>query len=278
MRLADSWEIDDSCNGEKHAKLETAFSDIIVLISKVTLDLSKVQQPQPVTQFEKLSWDRVARNLAGLFGITPPDDKTNSGYDPEEKHFKQVLYTFNRMYQGLVQGNTIPEKGFSSQLEALGIIRKPLLMCGDTSGWQFCRSDADDVYDRTKKVRDVFPDTRFGDGAYIHANRYLVGLERDNSPRMCPAGRYGVTYQSQDLITICDAAFNLKNEKSPVRDVGEIKEGTNLDKDNFGENTLVRIMIHEFAHYYGSHMNGGNLERGKFWAFSPAKATKFDMY
>ncbi|KAF4340660.1 hypothetical protein FBEOM_5376 [Fusarium beomiforme] len=259
-KLSDSWEIDESCDGERLRTLESAHAEIVEILTKVTRDLSLVQQPKPTSAKTRLgtSWNRIARNLAGLFGIPPPDDPAKNGYDPEEQYFKQVLYTYDRMYQALVNGKAIPEKGYSDQLKNLN--KKPLLMCGDTSGWEFYAKDAEDKYTKDKTVQDVFPRASGWDGAFIHANRYLPASKAWQTPGLCKPGIYGVTRTTNDLLTICDLALTLEDSQWPVRDAARVEEGTDLDRDNFGRESLVRVMIHEFAHYYGSKLEGGELK------------------
>jgi hypothetical protein len=94
-KLSDSWEIDDSCDGARLEKLEDAHSKIVQLLTKVTNDLAHVQQPRPATRWGKRNWDRVARNLAGLFGLQSGDALIENGYDPGEQYFSQVLCQSN---------------------------------------------------------------------------------------------------------------------------------------------------------------------------------------
>ncbi|KAG7415535.1 hypothetical protein Forpe1208_v005630 [Fusarium oxysporum f. sp. rapae] len=206
-KLSDAWEIDDSCDGARLDKLEAAHSEIVELLTKVTNDLAHVQQPRPSTRWGRPNWNRISRNLAGLFGLQSGDVIIENGYDPEEQYFRQVLYTYDRMYQALVKGMTVQENGYSGKLRDQDQHSKPLLLCGDTRNWEFFDQNSQDKW------------------------------------RFHP----------------CDNILQLDNEKWPVRDGGEVEEGTDLDRDNFGKQSLVRVMLHEFAHYYGSRMEGNEL-------------------
>ncbi|KAF4436467.1 hypothetical protein F53441_13257 [Fusarium austroafricanum] len=274
-KLTDSWEIDASCDeGGKRQRLETAFSDVVELIRKARADLAIIQQPQPpprkteVSRENTLKWNRIAKRIVGVFGIGPTEEIKKKGYDPTEENFKRVVDTFDRMHQGLIEGKIIPEKGFSGTLDFLH--KKPLIMCGDTK-WKLYKKDDQDPNIKGKTVLEAFPeieDYTWG-GAFIHGKRYLkAGRDKDTkeiwtSPRICRTGTYGNTYQPQDLITFCDFGFSFSNEKSPVRDADQIVENTDIDIGNYGMNTLTRVMIHEFAHYYGSRLEENKLVRVK---------------
>ncbi|KAF5614470.1 hypothetical protein F25303_14139 [Fusarium sp. NRRL 25303] len=221
-KLSDSWEIDDSCDAPRLEKLEDAHSEIVELLTKVTRDLAHVQQPRPATRWGKTNWNRISGNLAGLFGLQPSDAIMENGYDPSEQYFSQVLYTYDRMYQALVKGRAVPGNGYSGKLGNQNQPSKPLLLCGDTRAWEFFDKDAKYKYDKSKTVAEVFPDAAKAGGAFIRANRYL-----------------GAT---------------------PVRDGGKVVNGTDLDRDHFGRQSLVRVMLHEFAHYYGSRMEGSEFK------------------
>ncbi|KAI7771936.1 hypothetical protein ACKAV7_005756 [Fusarium commune] len=257
-KLSDAWEIDDSCDGARLDKLEAAHSEIVEILTKVTNDLAHVQQPRPSTRWGRPNWNRISRNLAGLFGLQSGDVIIENGYDPEEQYFRQVLYTYDRMYQALVKGMTVQENGYSGKLRDHDQHSKPLLLCGDTRNWEFFDQNAQDKYDNSKTVAEVFPEAARLGGAFIRANRYLGARPGETKPEIC-TGIYGMTLPGHDLITICDNILQLDNERWPVRDGGEVEEGTDLDRDNFGKQSLVRVMLHEFAHYYGSRMEGNEL-------------------
>ncbi|KAF5972646.1 hypothetical protein FBULB1_8668 [Fusarium bulbicola] len=259
-KLSDLWEIDDSCDGARLEKLEDAHSEIVELLTKVTNDLAHVQQPRPETRWGKPNWDRIARNLAGLFGLQSGDTFIENGCDPGEQHFSQVLYTYDRMYQALVKGKTLPENGYSGKLKDQNQHSKPLLLCGDTRNWEFFDQNTPDKYDKSKKVAEVFPDAAKHGGAFIRGNRYLAATPGNRNPDLC-TGKLGFTLISQDLITICDGTLQFDVEKWPVRDGGEVVADTDLDKAHFGRQSLVRVMLHEFAHYYGSKVEGNELKR-----------------
>ncbi|KAF7556715.1 hypothetical protein G7Z17_g1230 [Cylindrodendrum hubeiense] len=54
------------------------------------------------------------------------------------------------------------------------------------------------------------------------------------------------------MITFCDKFFDLASNKSPVRNADSVVEGTDID--DFAHKSMARIMIHEFAHYYGTEV------------------------
>ncbi|KAF5611665.1 uncharacterized protein FSUBG_2102 [Fusarium subglutinans] len=258
-KLSDSWEIDDSCDPPRLEKLEEAHSEIVELLTKVTNDLAHVQQPRPATRWGKPNWNRISRNLAGLFGLQPNDAIIENGYDPGEQYFSQVLYTYDRMYQALVNGKAVPENGYSGKLTDQSQHSKPLLLCGDTRTWERFEKDDPDKYDASKTVGEVFPEAAKTGGAFIRANRYLGAGPGETKPDIC-TGIYGMTLPRHDLITICDNTLELDDEKWPVRDGGAVVQGTDLDRDHFGRQSLVRVMLHEFAHYYGSRMEGSAIK------------------
>jgi hypothetical protein len=101
IKLTDVFEVDGSCGDSKPERLEAAFQDVVKLVTIARLDLLRVQRPQPQTKAAKANWNRVARNLAGIFGIQPPDDKEKQGYDSREVHFKTV------------EGKSMPKHYFS---------------------------------------------------------------------------------------------------------------------------------------------------------------------
>ncbi|KAF5538138.1 hypothetical protein FNAPI_11226 [Fusarium napiforme] len=259
-KLSDSWEIDDSCDGARLEKLEDAHSEIVELLTKVTNDLAHVQQPRPATRWGGPNWDRIARNLAGLFGLQSGDALIENGYDPGEQYFSQVLYTYDRMYQALVKGKTVQENGYSGKLNDQSEHSKPLLLCGDTRNWEYFDQNAPDKYDKSKKVVEVFQDAAKHGGALIRGNRYLEASPGSRNPGFC-TGNYGFTFIHHDLITICDETLQLDVEKWPARDGGEVVADTDLDRAHFGRQSLVRVMLHEFAHYYGSRMEGNGLKK-----------------
>ncbi|KAF4995253.1 hypothetical protein FDECE_12860 [Fusarium decemcellulare] len=255
-KLSDAWDVDSSCD-DKREQLDNAFSDVVEMVRKARMDLVRVQEPKLERKTQNylsdVNWDRIARNLAATFGLQPPDDPTKNGFDPEEEHFKKVYYTIVRMYGGLVQGDPMPEGGYSTKLRELK--KKPLIMCGDKN-WEFRRKRQEDKYTRFKTVEQVDSQLRGKDwdGSYIHEYRYFPGYEVLQTPQICIGDVYGSTSQKHDLITFCDPAFEFPDEKSPVRDADQIEVGTKLDEDNFAARTLARVMLHEFAHYYGTRI------------------------
>jgi hypothetical protein len=164
------------------------------------------------------------------------------------------------MYQALVKGKTVQENGYPGKLKDQSEHSKPLLLCGDTRNWEYFDQNAPDKYDKSKKVVEVFPDAAKHGGALIRGNRYLEATPGNRNPGFC-TGKYGFTLIHHDLITICDETLQLAVEKWPVRDGGEVVADTDLDRAHFGRQSLVRVMLHEFAHYYGSRMEGNELKR-----------------
>ncbi|EWG41565.1 hypothetical protein FVEG_15309 [Fusarium verticillioides 7600] len=164
------------------------------------------------------------------------------------------------MYQALVKGKTVQENGYSGKLKDQSEHSKPLLLCGDTRNWEYFDQNAPDKYDKSKKIIEVFPDAARYGGALIRGNRYLEATPGNRNPGFCK-GNYGFTFIHHDLITICDQTLQFDVEKWPVRDGGEVVADTDLDAAHLGRQSLVRVMLHEFAHYYGSRMEGSELKR-----------------
>lgn len=159
------------------------------------------------------------------------------------------------LWTGLVKGDHMPNGGYSAQLTKLK--KKPLIMCGQNP-WVYYDKMAPDPYDNSKLIHEVFP--RVGSelglgwpGAYIHKHRYEPA-ESNLGASICAPGIYGVTQQKHDMITFCDPVFALKPEKSAVRNADEVKEGVNIDDAGIATTSIARVMIHEFAHYYGSRV------------------------
>ncbi|KAJ4263324.1 hypothetical protein NW762_006142 [Fusarium torreyae] len=112
-KLTDSWDMDSSCDGDRRKKLDDAFSDVVEMIRKARMDLYRVQEPRDnrktSTSLSGTNWDRIARYLSFTFGLRPPNDRNQNGYDPEEENFKKVNYT---MYGTLVQAEQLPAGGW----------------------------------------------------------------------------------------------------------------------------------------------------------------------
>lgn len=167
-----------------------------------------------------------------------------------------------------MQGDALPERGFSTKLRALN--KKPLILCGESS-WKYYDRKANDPYDTSKNIEQTFPKVterwrtstgeyidKYG-GAWIHKNRYVEGNETFTSkeeiltgPLICPNGKLGVTQQKLDMITLCDSVFRMGPYKSVVHNVHDVREGVDIDNSGIATKSIARIMLHEFAHYYGT--------------------------
>lgn len=275
------WEVDESCNEVRHA-LNTSFSAVREMVKAARRDLFRIQEKKIRRKISgplnSTNWDRIARNMAVTFGLEPPADPYQNGYDTENEHFQQVNCmlssllpiikalapptdnpnedTIGRLWGGLVQGDALPERGFSKKLRQLD--KKPLIICNDTV-WTYRSKLMPDLYDPTKNIMKVFPkvnerrpDTSFiYKGAWIHKNRYIPGGP-DGGPRVCPGGIDAVTMQSLDMITFCDDILKFNPNQSAVHNASDIKLGTNIDRTGIATKSLARVMLHEFAHYYGT--------------------------
>lgn len=179
--------------------------------------------------------------------------------------------TIGRLWGGIVQGDPLPERGFSQKLRQLD--RKPLIMCNDTS-WTYRGRMMPDLYDKSKTVMRVFPkviergdDGNFKyEGTWIYKNRYIPG-GNVGGPQICPGGIHAVTQQNLDMITFCDDIFKFNPNQSAVHNASDIKVGTGIDRTGIATHSLARVMLHEFAHYYGTkapaNENEGLLDSDK---------------
>ncbi|KAK7430503.1 hypothetical protein QQZ08_003022 [Neonectria magnoliae] len=242
-----TWEVDSHCRG-KGAALDKAYKDSAVIVAKVVQDLQTIQKPRPArptrSNIEEIKeWDRVARAVTNMFGFVPDQ----AGHSPTETHMAAVLYVFNRMNQALQGSQNVPTNGYA------GIYYKPLIMCGP-GAWRWISRDSQDPNDRDERPLGVSKAALLGaaDGAWVYGTRYIVnGDESHVGPCKSPA-TYAVTMTRWDLVTFCDLSFSdtVAGTKSLVDNKNAFKEGDKLD--DFAQPSLQRIMIHEFAHYYGA--------------------------
>ena len=96
------WEVDESCDKySRRQVLAKAFEDVKEMVIAARKDLFRIQEKKVRRKtsgpLSDANWDRIARNMAVTFGLTPPDDPFQNGYDTENEHFKKVncmVYTF----------------------------------------------------------------------------------------------------------------------------------------------------------------------------------------
>jgi hypothetical protein len=281
--LAQIWEVDESCDGRRK-ELNAAFSDVRQMVMAARRDLFRIQEKKPDRKSSgplgDYNWNRIARNMAVVFGLAPPHNMTQIGYNTTNEHFQQVNCMFcapflpfngpsrstdttfedtiGRLWGGIVQGDALPERGFSNKLRELN--KKPLIMCGDRT-WTYRAKLQPDLYDKSKNIMKVFPEVNEKNdggtfkysGAWIHKHRY-IGAGPFRSPLICPPEKtiYGVTHQKLDMITFCDDVFKFNAYQSAVRNASDIRVGLNIDDSGIATNSIARVMLHEFAHYYGT--------------------------
>jgi len=89
----DVWEVDESCD-EHRQELDAAFNDVREMVIAARRDLFRIQERKPGRKSSgplgDANWDRIARNMAVTFGLTPPADPFENGFDIENEHFIQV--------------------------------------------------------------------------------------------------------------------------------------------------------------------------------------------
>ncbi|KAJ4003970.1 hypothetical protein NW766_011825, partial [Fusarium irregulare] len=277
------WEVDESCDG-KRKELDAAFSDVRKMVMAARRDLFRIQEKKPDRKSSgplgDYNWNRIARNMAVVFGLAPPHDMYQSGYNTTNEHFQRVNCMFctsflafngspgstdtifedtiDRLWGGIVQGDALPERGFSNKLRELN--KKPLIMCSDST-WTYRAKLQPDLYEKPKNIMKVFPGvneknddgTYKYSGAWIHKHRY-IGAGPFRSPVICPPEQaiLGVTNQKLDMITFCDDVFKFNANQSAVCNASDIRVGLDIDDSGIATKSIARVMLHEFAHYYGT--------------------------
>jgi hypothetical protein len=156
------------------------------------------------------------------------------------------------MVKTLHDGQMVPENGYSGG-------RKPLLMC-DEKKWVWVGRDEKDPHDpqgrplRESRSSEITPGIS---GAWVYKNRYLAVRSKAATPGLCRNGLWAVTLTGYDFIIFCDHAFGdqTANTRSAVDAKNTAARGDRLD--SYSSTSLSRIMVHEFAHWFGADKTGG---------------------
>ncbi|KAH7162111.1 hypothetical protein B0J13DRAFT_1457 [Dactylonectria estremocensis] len=268
--LYTTWEVDPNC-AEYGTTLANAYMSSSLMVDKALKDLEKIQKarPQPArltrsTIAEIRDWDRIARAVTNMFGFRPD----RGGHSKTEEHMGAVLYVFERMNKALQGPNNVPERGYARSYD------KPLIMCG-TSEWEWIarnkpdpndpagRKLSESKYELMKKPEAVEGELAPVEppGAWVHGTRYID----NNYPahvRICiRESTHAVTMTRWDLITFCKPFLDgiLPNTESLVDRKNRFNIGDTLDP--LLSSHIERVMIHEFAHYYGADGYGTDLDR-----------------
>lgn len=143
---------------------------------------------------------------------------------------------------------------------------KPLLLC-DESKFIWVGRDDKDPHDpagrplRESRSHEITGTTA---GAWVYKKRYLPSNFRNPDQLtvdFCIGDKYATTLTRNDLIIFCPASFRdpVTNTKSAVDAKDRVNEGDTLD--SYSATSLTRIMVHEFAHWFGSDKSGGPENR-----------------
>jgi len=181
------------------------------------------------------------------------------------------------LWGGIVQGDDLPEGGYSTRLDVLN--RKPLFMCGEEPWEYFARQD-NSPDDASMTIEEVLPQTRerFSDGtdkydgAWVYKSRFEPA-KKDLGKIICRPGAYGITQQKLDLITFCDDVFTMGDYKSAVHNADDITTGYSIDDRGIGQKSIARVMLHEFAHYYGTKSPANENNRCEYTNLQNAMAS-----
>ncbi|KAM0206064.1 hypothetical protein ACHAQI_008555 [Fusarium lateritium] len=242
------WDVHPSCN-DHIATLQSAYDDVTVMAAKAQTDLGTIQNPRP--RFTRnaapqvLEWDRVARNIKTLFGFIPDQ----AGHSNGDTHLNQVVSLIGNMNDALQGTQNKPENGYT------GLHGKPMIACGDDM-WEHKSVNEIDPNDPTgtKSISDMAKERKLDIGgnteAWIFGKRYHYN-KNAGSGEICRTGVYAVTMTNLDLITFCPPSWSsdMANTVSAVAGKDNTQEGQTLDR--YGYLSLSRVMMHEFAHWYG---------------------------
>ncbi|KAH7256251.1 hypothetical protein BKA59DRAFT_389843 [Fusarium tricinctum] len=245
------WDFDDSCQTpERLDRFTKAYNDAELMAVKAQGDMRTLNTARP--SFERMdspglrNWDRIARAALNMFGFAPNKD----GHDPNEEHFSNVMYVYDRMVKTLHDGQLVPENGYG------GI--KPLLMC-DEKKWVWVGKDDKDPNDPAgRPLRESRASTIAGyNGAWVYKKRYLAAVTKQDTPGLCREGVWATTMTRYDFIIFCDVSFGdqAANTKSAVDAKDTAAKGDKLN--SYSTSSLARIMVHEFAHWFGADKTGG---------------------
>ncbi|KAM0342092.1 hypothetical protein ACHAPU_009705 [Fusarium lateritium] len=250
------WDFDESCQtSDRLDKFTKAYNDAELLAVKAQDDLKMVLEPHPDFESKQSprlrNWDRIARAVTNMFGFTP----NKAGHDPNEEHYSNVRYVYDRMVKTLHGGQMVPENGYGGF--------KPLLMCDENMFVWVGRDDKDPNDSAGRPLGESRSGTiKPGHaGAWVYKKRYLASVNKADSPGLCRPGVWGITLTRYDFIIFCPTSFGDKasNTPSAVDSKDSVAVGNTLD--SYSTSSLPRIMVHEFAHYFGSDGTGGPENR-----------------
>lgn len=276
------WDFDESCEQYRDA-IQKAYNDAEYMAVKAQEDLLKLLDPRPTyskgTARRVREWDRIARAVTNVFGFVPSKD----GSKMDDEYYSNVMCrlipyflqesswldyetnipadVFNRMTTTLRDGKMVPENGYGG--------RKPLMVC-DRDKFTWVGADDKDPTDpenrplKVSRAKDFKPDDI---GAWTYKNRYIGTKTQGRALNRCDPGEWAVTNTRLDFIIICPLSFGNDVAQTPsavdVKD-NEMVKGDDLDK--YATTSLSRILIHEFAHWFGGGETGGLDHRnGKFY-------------
>ncbi|KAF4334621.1 lipase 1 [Fusarium beomiforme] len=244
----DLWDVDDSCALHRDI-LNKAYNDAELMVVKSQEDLETLLDGRP--QFSKQdaskvsNWDRIARAVTNTFGFVP--DK--GGHNPNEEHYSNVMYVFDRMEKTLHQGIMVPENGYGGL--------KPMIIC-DPDKFKWVGRDDTDPNDpghrllRESRANDIKDNA----GAWVYNNRYIARQQKIPLGLCDVPGRYAVTMTRFDFIIFCPRSFedDVTRTQSAVDGKDTVKVGDKLN--SFGYTSLSRVMVHELAHWFGGAGRG----------------------
>ncbi|KAF4965949.1 hypothetical protein FZEAL_10716 [Fusarium zealandicum] len=265
------WEFDGSCEPHRVA-IQKAYNDAEIMAVKAQEDfkmLSSARPAYPAGRTQRISnWDRVSRAVVNMFGFVP----NPRGHDTKEAHYSNVMYVFDRMVKTLQQGEMVPEKGYGGL--------KPLMVCTEDVFTWVGQDDADPHDPARRPLHESRPDVVKGGhvGAWVYKKRYFAQLKKD-SVGICRKNKWAVTLTRFDFLILCPKSFT--GEMAQTASAVDAKNGVKVSDslDTFGHTSLSRVMVHEFAHWFGSDGKGAPGDRQAFkYATRGANAALFSSY
>jgi hypothetical protein len=149
------------------------------------------------------------------------------------------------MNTALQGSENVPKQGYTGKFE------KPLFACGD-NGWQWIGRDDEDPNDPQKRQLKESRAAEIGGnaGAFVFEHRYKFRSSSGGTVGICRPKIYASTNIGLDMITWCTSNWKpeIVERPSPMEQKFSIKEGTYIET----QHGLARIMVHEFAHWYGA--------------------------
>ncbi|KAF9772533.1 hypothetical protein IL306_009754 [Fusarium sp. DS 682] len=245
----DVWDVDESCAPHRDI-LKKTYNDAELMAVKSQEDLKILLDGRPKFSKQDASkvsnWDRIARAVTNMFGFVP--DK--GGHNPNEEHYSNVRYVFDRMEKTLHQGIMVPENGYGGL--------KPMILC-DQDKFKWVGKDDTDPNDPEKRpLRESRADEIKGRaGAWVYKNRYLAQTQKTNVGLCDDATIFAVTMTRFDFIIFCPKSFTAEvaRNASAVDAKDTVQVGDRLNR--FGHTNLSRVMVHELAHWFGGAGRGG---------------------